>query len=549
MCGLPVGLGAKRVTTVIVGGSVAPAVRDGDLSAGAPWRAGRAGKGNGILPGPRDTIRSVRARPLSVLLREALGLAWEGPGDPLVERVTEDSREVIRGSLFLAIRGRRDGHLYAAEAQARGAIAVVAERPLDLKVPVVVVEDSRSALAILAAALEDWPARRLRLIGVTGTDGKTTTTWLIHHALQAAGVETGLVGGLGNRIGSSPLEPQAGHYTTQPAPALHAALRQIAEAGCSTAVLEVSSHSLAQQRTAGLDFEIGVFTNLSPEHLDFHGTMDAYLEAKAMLTDSARVAVINLAEAAAGRLLAGAQRAVTYADSRLDADVQAVGVTAISRGYRVQVHVGRAVNFEFELPLPGRYNVANALAALAAAWQAGLRPAEAAESFRTFRGVPGRMQVVADAPRVVVDFAHTPAALARVLTDLKASTRGRLLVVVGAPGERDPTKRAPMGEIAARLADLVVLTEDDSRSEPREAILAEMMSGAQLAPLGAERTLVVPDRGEAISTAIRAARGEDTVLLAGKGAEATLERGDAVLPWDEARAAAEVLAERDAEPA
>ena len=484
------------------------------------------------------------ARPFSALLKEALDLDWEGAGDPPVRAVTEDSREAVPGSLFVAVRGRRDGHEFAAGALARGAVAVVAERPLELDAPVVVVSDTRVALAMLAAAIHGWPARRLRLIGVTGTDGKTTTSWLLHHALQSAGVETGLLGTVGKRIGPAALHLLPGHLTTQPAPALHAALREMTDAGCGTAVLEVSSHSLAQHRTAGLDFEIGVFTNLSPEHLDYHGTLSEYLETKARLTDSARVAVVNLADPAAPRLIAGSRRAVTFADASLDADVRSLEVTATPGGYRVAAEVRGVGGFEFQLPLPGRYNVANALAALAAAWQAGLPPARAAAHLKHFPGVPGRMQVLARSPRVIVDFAHTPVALARVLAELRSSTTGRLWVVIGSAGERDPAKRAPLGETAARLADTVVLTEEDSRSEWVDAILAEMMAGARLAPLGASRTLVVPDRHDAIRTAIRAAAPDDTVVLAGKGPEATLERAAEVIPWDEAGVARKALAER-----
>jgi len=452
-------------------------------------------------------------------------LGRKAPAHP-VEGVTHDSRKVQPGFVYVALRGRRhDGHAFIEEALRRGAVAVVGEADLDLPVPYARVGNARRALSQLSATFFGHPSRKLTVIGITGTDGKTTTSHLLHHLLSALGKRAGLVSSVGYAIGSEWRFPE-GHFTTPEAPELQAVLAEMAARGLSYAVVETSSHALAQHRVADVAYDIAVWTHLSPEHLDFHGDMEGYFEAKASLVRRAPLAVLNAGCPYARRLLD--QPHITYGEGgaisaeRVQEGPEGIRFSLVLEDERIPVF----------LPMIGAYNLENALAALTTVRALGFNLQAAARAMESFPGVPGRMQVLAAQPvRLVVDFAHTPEALEKALTALQPTTAGRLIVVVGAAGERDPMKRRPIGAVAARLADIAIFTEEDSRSEPTEAILAELADGARG---GAASVHLEPDRAAAIRLAARLARPGDTVLFAGKGHERTLERGGSVLPWDEA---------------
>lgn len=455
--------------------------------------------------------------------------AWAGPGD-----------------VFVAIRGARaDGHAYIGEAGANGAIAVVGEgmpagAPCPL--PYVRVEGARTALARGAAALAGQPSRALGVVGITGTDGKTTTAWLTRHLHRAAGIPTGLLSTVGYELPDGVLRQFPDHFTTPEAPQVQAILGEMVGAGARAAVVEASSHALALKRVHAVEFDTAVWTNLSSEHLDFHGTIEQYFEEKATLFDQADFAVVNVDCPWGRELLPRCARAQTYSASGGEADWRAVDVVEhpTHLSFTAETPLGRA---HVTLPMVGAFNIANALAAMAATARAGATLDQLTRGLAEFAGVPGRMQLVAGppgSPRTIIDFAHTPVALENLLTTLRPSVRDRMWVLIGAPGQRDATKRGPMGEVTTRLADLVVFTEDDPRDDPIARIIGEMAAGA------GERGnyIAVPDRAEAITYAITRAGPHDTVVLAGKGAEMFIARKHGDDPWDEAAAAWTALAAR-----
>jgi UDP-N-acetylmuramoyl-L-alanyl-D-glutamate--2,6-diaminopimelate ligase len=485
---------------------------------------------------------------LAELIRDALGLELSLP-EASVRGVAQDSRLVREGFVFVARPGGRDdGHRFIPQALAAGAVAVVGELAEEVRqvqpwrgaVPYIQVPDARAAVAKLAASFYGHPSRALAVIGVTGTDGKTTTSYLLHHLLSARH-PTGLLSTAGVKVVDNPL-PLHGHFTTPEAPEVQALLAQMVAAGCTHAVLESSSHGLAQRRLDEVAYACGVWTNLSPEHLDFHGTFTAYRDAKAELVRRAKLSVLNADDEAFPFFASQARELVRYG--------AAEGVEY--RLLTVREEPGRLVwalevagkRYEAELPMVGRYNVHNALAAVAAAHRAGVGLEPLLERLASFPGVPGRMQVIQQKPfAVVVDFAHTPVALEKALLAMRPQVEGRLVVVIGSAGERDPNKRTPLGAVAARNAELAIFTEEDHRSESLTMILQQMAEGARAAGgVEGEDFLLVPDRREAIRQAVALARPGDLVLLAGKGHEATLEREDEIIAWDEAEEARRALA-------
>ncbi len=489
---------------------------------------------------------------LADLRREAPDL-WvagaEPTADPEVTAIVQDHRRSGPGALFVARRGDRfDGHERAGDAAQAGAVAVVGDRATATTVegvPYVRVADAKRALPHLAAALHRHPARSLSVHGVTGTDGKTTTSFLLHHLLSAS-YRAGLMSTAAVSVGDESL-PLVGHFTTPEAPEVQGFLARCVAERATHAVLESSSHGFSQHRLDAIRYEVGVVTNLSPEHLDHHGTIEAYMDAKATLVRRAQVAVLNRDD----EHFPAFQRAASEAGARVvsygehaAADVRLIGVAEPVGALDLELDaLGERVSGR--LPMVGRYNAWNAAGALTAAVNAGVPARDAVAALRTFGGVPGRMQVVATRPfTVIVDFAHTPPALAKAL-DAVRRPGSRTIVVVGSAGERDPGKREGLGAAAVRGADVSVFTEEDSRSEPVEVILAALARGADAA--GGERDssyLVEADRRVAIARAFELAAPGDVVVLAGKGHEATLEREDEVLPWDEAGLARELLAGR-----
>lgn len=469
--------------------------------------------------------------------------------DTVVTGVVQDARRARPGSLFVARIGAKvDGHRFAVDAVRAGAVAVAGARddlrPEDLAgAPYLRVPDDRAAVARLAAAYHGRPSRRTRVVGVTGTDGKTTTAALTWWALSGA-APAGLSSTAMTRLGDE-VVPPVGHFTTPEADEVQAFLAEAVARGLTRVVLESSSHGLALRRLDEIDYALAVWTNLSPEHLDFHGDLAAYADAKAELVRRAPHAILNRDDDA-WAFFAGEARAVTSYGAHAQADWRLLA--SDPRPGRLTLRIGTPEGRELttDLPMVGGYNAWNALAALAAAAHEGTSPEAAAARLASFPGVPGRMQVLQAEPfAVIVDFAHTAPALTKALAAL--APRGRRLVVIGAAGERDPGKRAPLGAAAVRGADLALFTEEDARSEDPTAILDRLAAGAAAAGGREGRDFVrVPDRREAIRQAIRRAQPGDAVLLAGKGHETTLERADATLPWDEAAEARAALEARNA---
>ncbi len=472
-----------------------------------------------------------------------------------VASVVFDSRRAGPGSLFVAIRGHHtDGHEHALAALAAGAVAAVVERPPHGVPPgrLLVAADTRVALARLAAAHWGHPSRACRVVGVTGTDGKTTTATLLHAALAGAGRRAGALTTVDFRVDGR-IEPNRTRQTTLEAPDIQERLRGMVDAGCTEVALEVTSHALALHRVEEVRFAGAVFTTVSHEHLDFHGTWEAYFDAKASLLERAAAtpdgfAVLNYDDARAyGRLAARPipRRLAYSADGAPGADLRAQEIRATADGLRftAETPAGRS---DVAIHLPGSWNVGNALAALAAGLLLDAPLAGLAQGLSALAHVSGRMERVdlGQPFAVVVDYAHTPDALAKVLGALRTTTPGRLFVVFGSAGERDVAKRAAMGAIAAGLADQVVVTSEDPRGEDPGAICEAIAAGAEAAGGEPGATVhVIVDRAEAVDFAIAAALPGDTVLLAGKGHEASILVGRAPRPWSE-RAAAEAALRR-----
>ncbi len=481
-------------------------------------------------------------------------------GEVPVRGLAYDSRRVVEGDLFVCVRGLRwDGHAFAGEAVERGAAALLVDRteavPPD--VPAVVVPDTRAAMGPLAARYHGHPSRSLGIAGITGTNGKTTTAFLLRSVLGCLG-PVGLVGTVRNVVGGR--EEEVVH-TTPEAPDLQCLLRRMADAGDRWAVLEVSSHALALGRVEGCEFDVAVFTNLTRDHLDFHGTMDAYLEAKRRLflhlgreaerrKGPALAAVLN-ADDPAWEAMAGAAWAPVVTYGLAAGQVRAADLDLSPAGTSFRARWGREAGgaaglapgeVEVRLRLPGRHNVYNALAAFAAGLAAGVPPDAAAAALGRVDGVPGRLERVPGRQpfTVLVDYAHTPDGLENVLRAVRGFARRRVLVVFGCGGDRDRTKRPLMGQVAARLADIVFVTSDNPRSEDPAAIAAEVLAGVP--PDGpAGRPRLVLDREEAIRAALAEAGPGDVVLIAGKGHEEVQIFRDRAVPFRDAAVAARAL--------
>ncbi|MDX6650258.1 MAG: UDP-N-acetylmuramoyl-L-alanyl-D-glutamate--2,6-diaminopimelate ligase [Solirubrobacteraceae bacterium] len=458
-----------------------------------------------------------------------------GPAGVEVSSLVYDSRQARPGTLFFCVPGfQRDGHDFAADAVQRGAVALVVERPLELGVPEVVVPSVREAMAPAAARFHGDPTSRLRVVGVTGTNGKTTTAWLVRHLLEATGTRTGLLGTVVSVVGGREEPVQR---TTPEALDLQATFAEMETAGDRACAMEVSSHALDLHRVDAVHWAAAVYTNLSRDHLDFHGSMEDYFAAKRRLFEaSPGAAVVNVDDDHGRRLAGELPGAIGYGVER-DAQWRAVDVRSGLTGSSFKVH-SPAGELEVRSPLPGRFNVLNSLAALATVAALGVDPHAAASALADFDAVPGRFQPIDEGQEfaVLVDYAHTPDSLENVLSAARELTSGRVIVVFGAGGDRDRGKRPMMGRIAARLADLAVVTSDNPRSEDPQAIIGEIVEGS--GP-GVE---VVADRREAIARAIEAAQPGDVVVVAGKGHEQGQEfENGRKEPFDDVAVAREAL--------
>ena len=467
---------------------------------------------------------------LRQLLQGAAPLGASADLDMEISGISYDTRTLRPGELFVALEGRDDdGHRHLGEALARGAAAVLCRREPDVPLPWVRVEDTRAALAAVSANWFGHPARRLTVVGVTGTNGKTTTTYLLKAVLEGAGARVGLIGTNQVLIGARSLPALR---TTPESWELQRLFCQMACAGCTHVVMEVSSHALALHRTDGIPFAVGVFTNLTEDHLDFHGTMEAYREAKGRLFGQCAAAVLNLDDGA-GRWYASRVKCpkVTYSERRDEADLTARNLRLFPDHIQFEaVTWGKLCRVS--LPIPGGFTLYNALATLGCGLALGLELEEMAASLARARGVKGRLEVVPVPAEftVLIDYAHTPDALEKVLTAVKDFTPGRVICLFGCGGDREREKRPKMGAIAAALADYVVVTSDNPRTEDPMAILRDILTG-----MGGSDTprQVIPHRKAAIAAALSLARPGDTVLLAGKGHETEQEVGRERLPLDE----------------
>jgi UDP-N-acetylmuramoyl-L-alanyl-D-glutamate--2,6-diaminopimelate ligase len=463
-----------------------------------------------------------------------------------VTAIAHDSRAVHPGALFVAIPGlKEDGNAYVEAARKKGAVAFVSEQHARPGLAWIQVGDARAALATAAALFYGEPAARLTLTGITGTNGKTTTAFLVDALLRAAGHPVGLLGTVKYRIGDRETEAVR---TTPESNDLQALFREMVDAGCTHGVLEVSSHSLALKRVHGCAFQAAVFTNLTRDHLDFHGDMDAYFAAKRILFDAllapGGTAVIN-ADDDWGRTLAQSlpgARVVTFG-LKPDASVRAVDLDLSLQGTRFRVKAASG-DFDVQSPLLGLFNVRNMLGAIGAALALGVETVTIQGVLSGFDGVPGRLERVdaGQAFTVIVDYAHTDDALKNLLETVRGLQPRRLITVFGCGGDRDRSKRPLMGAVASRLSDVVIVTSDNPRSEPPEAILEEVQRGMGGGRGGVRHAIV--DRRDAIAKALELAEAGDAVVIAGKGHETYQQIRDKQLPFDDRQVARELLARR-----
>jgi UDP-N-acetylmuramoyl-L-alanyl-D-glutamate--2,6-diaminopimelate ligase len=495
-------------------------------------------------------------------LRQLLsGLEVAAPSsDVQITGVTSDSRTVAKGNLFVALPGTKDdGTKYVADALSKGAAAVVAEKELSgLKVPFLAVPNARKALAVVAANWFEHPAKELTLLGVTGTNGKTTTAWLLESMAQAGGAQTGLLGTIANRWSGETHEPT--HTTADPI-ALHQTFRKMLDSDVDTVVMEVSSHALAQERVFGLTFRSAAFTNLTRDHLDFHGDMETYFQAKRKLftecLSPGGVAVVNGDDTNAVRIyneVRGLKR-MAWKFSRAGAgEISAAGVELTNMGIKGTLKTP-AGDIPIKSGLIGAHNLENILAAAGVALSAGFSRRDVQDGIERCKGVPGRMQRVEGKGGIValIDYAHTDDALRRSLESARTVTRGRLIVVFGCGGDRDKGKRPLMGQVAAELADVPIVTSDNPRSEDPDDIVSEIVPGLEKAGLrrvglakvkttGEKGYLVEVDRAAAIGMAVQLAKPGDTIVIAGKGHEAYQEQNGEKKHFDDIEEATKALA-------
>jgi UDP-N-acetylmuramoyl-L-alanyl-D-glutamate--2,6-diaminopimelate ligase len=497
-----------------------------------------------------------RPRPLSAL-GSLLGVRLASVGRSLspndlgfVTGVTLDSRAVAPGDLYAALPGSRvHGAAFCADAVAAGAVAVLTDpdgraRAAATGVPVFVLADPRGKLGEVACWVYGNPSSRLRLIGVTGTSGKTTSTYLLESGLRAAGHLTGLIGGVETRIGPERLPSS---LTTPEAPDLQALFAVMAERGVTAAAMEVSSHSLALGRVGGTSFDVAVFTNLSQDHLDFHADMEDYFRAKASLFMPPVIGVVNVDDSYGRRLASTAVVPVTTfsAAGGHDADWYADDIRSGADGSAFRVIGPGGVEADASVGLAGAFNVANALGAIVALVESGVGLEEAVAGIAACQGVPGRLERVPDPGLDItafVDYSHKPGAVEAVLRSLRPVTGGNLIIVLGCGGDRDRAKRPMMGAAAASLADVAILTSDNPRSEDPLAILSAMLDGAASVPQARRaRVIVEPDRAAAIAHAVSLAAAGDVIVVAGKGHETGQYVAGTVLPFDDRQVTAAAL--------
>ena len=459
-----------------------------------------------------------------------------------IHDLTLDSRTAGEGSLFLALHGaREDGADYAKEAAARGAVCVVTEHAAE-GVPCVLVPDAHEAAAKLAARWYGEPAGRMTVVGVTGTNGKTTTTYLLKQLLERClGAKVGLIGTNQNMIGDAVLPAER---TTPDALTLQRLLREMADAGCTHVVMEVSSHAISLERIGGIHFDVAAFTNLTEDHLDFHKTMDAYCEAKAELFRRCRLAVVNVDDSYSDRILAAAACPVLTTGVHRPADLRGENLELLAQGIRFTAVSGEE-RAAVSLPIPGKFTVYNALTVMGIAKQLGISLTDCAAALKTASGVKGRVEVVPTPGKpysVLIDYAHTPDGLENVLSSVKDFCKGRVIAVFGCGGDRDPMKRPIMGHIGVKLSDFAVITSDNPRTEDPMAIIEDILTGVKQED---GEYIVIEDRRAAIRYAMDIGKKDDIIILAGKGHETYQNIGGVKRHLDEREEVAAHLREKE----
>ena len=453
---------------------------------------------------------------LSKLLQGVEVLALHADPDMEISGMAFDSRRVQPGDLFMAVSGfATDGNRFIPSAMEKGAGVVVTAKAPEQDVPYVVVASDRLAMAQIAANLYDHPAEKLCMIGVTGTNGKTTVTLLLKHILETVrGAKVGLIGTMENLIGTQVVPTER---TTPESPDLQALFARMVEAGCSHAIMEVSSHALALERVGGVHYQVAAFTNLTEDHLDFHKTMDAYCAAKAVLFTRCDEGVANGDDDWFCEMTAEAKCPVLSTSVKGNGDLCAKDLELMSNGIRFTAVQG-VHQVPVELPIPGKFTVYNALTVLGIALKLGISLEESAQALKSAKGVKGRVEVVPTPGKdytVLIDYAHTPDGLENVLSSVKGFCKGRLIAVFGCGGDRDPVKRPIMGAIGARIADIAVITSDNPRTEDPHAIIEDVLKGVE----DRSNCAVIENRVEAIHYAMDIAQKDDIIVLAGKGHE------------------------------
>ncbi|WP_425389035.1 UDP-N-acetylmuramoyl-L-alanyl-D-glutamate--2,6-diaminopimelate ligase [Domibacillus iocasae] len=469
-------------------------------------------------------------------------------GNPAITSIENDHRLIQEGSIFICIKGFTfDGHNAAEEAVQRGAVAIIAERQVNVSVPVIYVPDTKRAMAHVAAQFYGYPTESFHLIGITGTNGKTTTSHLIEQILRANGETTGLIGTMYMKIGDETIETK---NTTPESLTLQKTFSKMKRAHVTSAVMEVSSHALQEGRTNGTAFNVAVFTNLTQDHLDFHKTMEEYRTAKGLLfarlgnvvhADKPAFAVLNADDTASTVYKSmTAAHVVTYGiDNK--SDIKAENIRLTSEGTAFTIHYpGGTVDVQSKLA--GRFNVYNMLAAFAAGFVSEVQPETIQKALENVAGIAGRFELVPNSQNksVIVDYAHTPDSLVNVLQTVRPLTKGRVIVIAGCGGDRDKTKRPLMAQAACRYADEAIFTSDNPRGEDPKAILADMEAGVPN-----ERYTVIEDRKEAIFKAIETAQPGDAVVIAGKGHETYQIIGKDVFHFDDRETAKEALLQKE----
>lgn len=473
------------------------------------------------------------------LLKEVKVLRTEGSLDIHISEIHYDSRQVTPGSLFFCIEGyQADGHDYAAAAAEKGAAAVLLRKdiPLPEGITKVFVESPRSVMGCVAANFYGNPSEKLLLFGVTGTNGKTTTTYMIKSILEQAGKKTGLIGTITNMIGNQMIPSER---TTPESPDLQKLLSQMLQEDVDAAVMEVSSHSLELDRVNGCRFEVGIFTNLSQDHLDFHGTLEKYRSAKAKLFKQSSLSIINVDDESGRMILNGQERrAFTYGIYK-PADIFARDIEIGADGVSFNLHILGA-KIPVNLSIPGIFSVYNALAAAASCYASGVSLNDIQAGLESIRGVPGRFELLNTGTdySVILDYAHTPDGLENILKTARDITSGRLVTLFGCGGDRDAAKRPIMGEVAGRYSDFCIITSDNPRSEEPMAIINDILPGIKKTDCPYE---VIENRKQAIEFALRNARANDVIILAGKGHETYQLIKGQTIHFDEREIVAEIL--------